>query len=210
MADPLDILTEAEAIRAALGTDSAAVNHTEQIARMNTAVSRRIDEVVGPVVQRTVTEYRDGGCGSIYPHRTPVVSVASVTEWDGSAQTPLTADTWGTAGAADGYATDGTGHGFRIIRQASGHRSVFRAGARSVRLVYAAGRFADTASVDPLFKEAAGEVLRRLWHREAGAWARGADPFDAGDGFSTTRLFRAVDFVVDELLAHEKLPPSVA
>lgn len=209
MADLLDILDEAEAKRAAFGTDAAAAAHTEQVARANTAVSRRIDALVGPVVQRTVTEYHNGGGGSIYPYKTPVVSVTTVTEWDGSAQTPLTADTWGTAGAADGYSTDGTGHSFRILRQTSGSGSAFLAGDRSVRLVYVAGRFATTADVDELFKEAAAEVLRRLWNREAGAWARGSDPFDTGDGFSTNRLYRAVDFVVDELLGHEKLPPLV-
>lgn len=210
MADLLDILDEAEAKRAAFGTDAAAAAHTEQVARAITAVSRRIDALVGPVVQRTVTEYHNGGSGSIYPYKTPVVSVTTVTEWNGSTQTALTADTWGTAGAANGYATDGAGHVFRILRQTSGYGSTFLAGDRSVRLVYEAGRFATTADVDPLFKEAAAEVLRRLWNREAGAWARGADPFDTGDGMGTSRLFRAVDYVVDELLAHEKPPPAVA
>lgn len=210
-ADLLDILTEAEAQRAAFGTDSA--GQVDQIHRANTAVSRRIDELVGPVVQRTVTEYHDGAVGVIYPRRTPVASVTTVTEWDGTAQSALTADTWGTAGAAAGYYIDtdsGYSHGTRILRQSSGYASTFASGDRSVRLVYVAGRYATTATVDALFKEAAAEVLRRLWSREAGAWARGADPFQDDLGGGTSRFFRAVDFVVDELLAHEKLPPAVA
>lgn len=212
MADLLDILTEAEASRAALGTDSPGASHLEQIARMNTAISRRIDELVGPVVQREVTEYHDGDVEVLLPRQTPVASVTTVTEWDGTTQTALTADTWGAAGASSGFTfeqSSGYGHSARILRRSSGGPSRFAAGSQSVRLVYTAGRYADTASVDPLFKEAAAEIMRRLWNREAGAWARGADPFDA-EGMGTSRFFRAVDHVIDELLGHEKPPPAVA
>ena len=207
----LDILTDAEARRAALNVD-ATVSPTD-LARMVTAVSARIDKLVGPVVQREVVEYRDGGAATIVPHETPVASVTSITEWDGSTQTILTADTWGTAGAADGYWLDQSAtyaHACKIERRSSGSRATFAAGSGSVKLVYVPGRFADTASVSPLFKEAAAEVLRRLWNREAGAWARGADPFDAADGLGTSRLFKAVDYVVAELLGREKRLPAVA
>lgn len=207
MADPLDILDEQEAKRAALGTDSAGGSHIDQIGRANTAVSRRIDALCGPVVAREVTEIHEVDGGVIWPHQTPVLSVTSVTEWDGTTQTALAADTWGSAGAANAYFVDGAGHGVQVLRRSSG--SAYRFGP-SVRLVYQAGRFGSTATVDELWKEAAAEVLRRLWNREAGAWARAADPFDAGDGMGTSRLFRAVDYVVDELLGHEKLPPGIA
>jgi hypothetical protein len=201
--DLLDILTEAEATRAAFGTEAAA--QVDQIHRMNTAVSRRIDELVGPVVQRTVTEYHDGGTDVIYPRLYPVASVTSVTEWDGSAQTVLTADTWGVAGAASGFFLDVD----RILRRSGGSAYRFTSGSQSVKLVYVAGRYADTAAVDARFKEAAAEVLRRLWNRESGAWARGSDPFQDDQGGSS-RFFRAFDVVIAELLADELLPPAVA
>lgn len=203
MADPLDILTEDEALRAAFGTGAAA--HLDQVHRMNTAVSRRIDALVGPVVQREVTEYHDGGTDALWPRLWPVASVTSVTEWDGTTATALTADTWGAPGATAGYLLDGG----RIVRQSGGHTSRFLTGARAVRLVYIAGRFESTGEVDARFKETAAEVLRRLWNREAGAWARAGDPFQDDLG-GTSRFFKAIDHVVAELLGDELLPPAVA
>lgn len=196
----LDILTEAQAIRAALGGDDPG-SHLTEIVRANSAISARIDALVGPVVQREVTEYHDGGV--IRPFQTPVTSVTSVTEWDGSTQTVLTEVAWGVAGS--GFSVERSSTHDVVIR-ASERR--FVSGVRSVRLVYVAGRALDTSSVPVRYTEAAAGVMRRLWNREAGAWARGTDPFE--QDASSPRFFRAVDYVVDELLHDEKLPPLVA
>ena len=71
----LDILTETEASQTASGIDTALPS--DELARMVTAVSARIDELVGPVVNRAVTEYHNGG-GVIRPRQTAVASVTTL------------------------------------------------------------------------------------------------------------------------------------
>ena len=206
----LDILTTAEATRAALQGDTAG-DHGEDIARMSTTVSLRIDELCGPVVNRTVTEYHDGGVAAIWPRQTPLSTVTTVKEWDGSTVTTLTADTWGTAGNTDGYLIEQSGsyaHDARIYRRSSGSNTHFVSGHRSIELVYVAGRAATTADVSAKFKEAAGEILRSIWDREAAAWSRGADPFEGAPG--GRGHYNAVDRRIAELLADEMKPPAVA
>lgn len=205
----LDILSFDEAAYAAFGVEVP--SNVEGLPRMVTAVSARIDELVGPVVNRTVTEYHDGG-GAVRPRQTPVSSVTTLKYWDGSTITSYTQDTWGVAGNANGFFVEQSGaypHDAWIFRRSGGTSCDFPAGHRALELVYVAGRAADTASVDERYKECAAEVLRRLWDRESSAWARGADPF-AEDGGISRRFFRAFDFVVAEMLGDELKPPGVA
>lgn len=205
----LDILTAAEAQTAAI---NAATGHEDRVAQMNTAVSKRVDELVGPVVQRPVTEYHDGGCPAIRPRLSPVASVTTLKEWSGSTLTTLTEDTWGTAGNADGFLVEQSGsypHDARIYRRSSGSNVLWPSGHRSLQIVYVAGRAADTASVAARYKEVAAECLRRLWDREASAWARGGDPFADGAGPSM-RFHNVFDHVIREHLGDEMKPPAVA
>jgi hypothetical protein len=196
----LDILTEIEASQAASGVDSAVLT---DLTRMVTAVSVRIDELVGPVVNRAVTEYHDGG-GVIRPRQTPVSSVTTLKHWDGSTMNTYTADTWGVAGNTNGYFLEKSGsypHDVIIYRRSSGCSVDFPLGHRSLELVYVAGRAATTAAVDARYKECAAEVLRRLWDREASGWARAPDPFGADT--VSSRFFKAFDYVVAEMLGDE-------
>lgn len=193
--DLLDILTIDEA-RDAINVTAG---HTSEIEVMVTAVSRRIDDLCGPVVVRTVTdELHDGGTSGLFLHHYPVASITSVTEYSGGTPTTVTPETTTVAG------------GYRLANGVLSRRSSWgmsRWGSQ-VTVTYEAGRYADTAAVDAKFKMAAGAVLRRLWTREAGAWARGADPFieaGAGHGF-----FKVVDPMVHEFLAAELLPPAIA
>jgi hypothetical protein len=206
----LDILTTVEATRAALQSDTAG-DHGEDIARMNTTVSGRIDKLVGPVVNRTVTEYHDGGVAAIWPRQTPLSTVTTLKEWDGSTLTTLTQDTWGTAGNTDGYLIEQSGsyaHDARIYRRSSGSNTHFVSGHRSIELVYVAGRAATTADVAEQYKECAAEVVRRLWDEYAGAWARGGDPFVDGGAMPGPR--KRLESIVANLLGDEMKPPAVA
>ena len=204
----LDIINDVEAVKAALGVD---VGHEVDVARMVTAVSARIDELVGPVVNRSVTEYHDGG-GDIWPRQTPVSSVTTLRHADGATVTTFTEDTWGDAGNADGFVVVQSGsypHDVRIVRRSSGSGTGWLSGHRSLQLVYVAGRAADTASVPARYAEVAVECIRRLWDREASAWTRSADPFVEGGGQSS-RFFKVFDYVVAEHLGDEMKPPGVA
>ncbi len=196
----LDILTDVEASQAASGVDTA---YLVDLSRMVTAVSVRIDELVGPVVNRAVTEYHDGG-GVIRPRQTPVSTVTTLKYWNGSTTTTYTADTWGQAGNANGYIIEKSGsypHDAIIYRRSSGSSVAWPDGHRCIELVYVAGRAATTALVDARYKECAAEVLRRLWDREASGWARAADPF--GPDNVSGRFFKAFDYVVAEMLGDE-------
>lgn len=204
----LDILSEQEASHAASGVDGALLS--VELGRMVTAVSARIDELVGPVVQRAVTEYHDGG-GVIRPRQTPVASVTTLKHWDNSTLTSYTQDTWGAAGNANGFLVEQSGsypHDAVIVRRSGGVSCGWPAGHRNLELVYVAGRAATTGDVAARYKECAAEVLRRLWDRESSAWSRGSDPFD--DETVSRRFFRAFDYVVQEHLGDELKPPGVA
>jgi len=210
--DTLALHTRAEAYEAINDTESAAAasaaHDAEVVDVWVPALSRRIDKLCGPVVIRTVTDERhDGGGRSIVLRNGPAASVTTLTEYDVGAATILTAEQDDTQ-PANGYLLDTLGPTSFVYRRTSGYDYAFPRGRQNVKVVYEAGRYADTAAVDPKFKLAASAIMRRLWSREAGAWSRGGNPFEA-DGVSPG-FFKAVDPMVHEFLADELLPPAVA
>lgn len=210
MADLLDLLTLEEAYRAIsdpVNEDAVAGggtgSHDDRLALWVTAVSRRIDEVAGPAVIRTVAnELHDGGRHRVYLNQTPVSSITSVVEYDNTTATTLAAETNSTK-PADGYLLEGERHGVAVRRRASNADKKFPDGRDNVEVTYEAGRYADTASVDALFKEAASAVLRRWQTREGGAWSTGAAPFENPPAVG---FFKAVEPMVKELLGDQVRP----
>lgn len=199
-----DILTEAEA-QAAINVIDAGAN-TNTLALAISAVSQAIDAYCGPVVARTVTEVHHGNAGAIWPYQAPVLSVTSVTEFDGTTSTVLTDESaFGTAYTSTGFAlTDG----YRIDRRSGGVSFRFTG---QVEVVYQAGRFATTADVTSLWKYAASAILSRLWKREGSAWAHSPDFYAATDEAAAgSSFFRAVEPMVAEFLPFERKPPAVA
>lgn len=209
MANDIDVLTLEEAKTAISMSGSG---QDEELPLWITAVSRRLDDLCGAVVTRTIEgQAFDGGKPwvdlDLAPvSRTAATTVTSVIEYDGTTATTLTADT-NASQPAEAYRLDARLG--MIYRRASGVDRRFVAGVGNVVVTYAPGRYATTAAVDERFKVAAGAILRRLWHREAGAWAKGGDPF-AEAGVGTVGFFKAVDPMVREFLADELLPPAVA
>jgi len=83
----LDVLTLTEAKEALNLTATQQYDATELPAWI-TGVSARLDELVGPVVRRTITgETHDGGGHVIRLRYYPVTAVTSVTEYDGTVAT---------------------------------------------------------------------------------------------------------------------------
>lgn len=203
MADTLDIITLVEGYRAINDETSAAAgtgDHDTELAQWITAISRRIDKKCGAVVNRTLTsEQHPGGGRFIIPRHRPVSSISAISEYDGTSGQALAAENLagGTATGFDYFIDPDTSF---VRRHCYGRPSVFAP--TRVILTYVAGRAANTGAVDALFKTAAATILRRLWSREAGAWARGGNPMaDEGDGGS--RFFKAVDPIIAELLGGE-------
>jgi hypothetical protein len=204
MGDTLDILTTDEA-QDYINDTSGTRDLETRLAPLNTLISRRIDTLCGPVVQRTLTDeaYDGGGC-TLFLRNTPVVSVSAVKEYAGGILTTLTAEALTTSTGNDYYLDTRLG---TIERRSTWATSTF--GVQRVLVTYIAGRYTATETVDPLFKAAAGLVLHRLWRREAPAWARTPNFDDnvTGDQFG---FFRVVDPVLEEFLAGELLGPAIA
>lgn len=220
MADTLDLVTLEEGYQAINDDQSAttvaggqAGANDDDMARFITAISRRIDELAGPVVIREIADERhDGGrdwaTGRhwIELDHAPVDSITTLTEYDETTATVLTAET-NAVKPADAYLLEQTGLRAIVRRRSSNGDALFPAGRRNVTVTYQAGRFAATESVDAQFKVAAAAVLRRLWTREAGAWAGGADPLE--DPANLPAFFVAVgDALIAELLGSANTVPA--
>lgn len=175
MADTLDVLTLAEA-KEELGIGPADTSKDSTLERKITAVSRRLDQACGPIVRRTVTgEVLAGGSADAWVSLGPVYSWTSVTEYSGTvAQVldPEDYDTQPTYGyIAERGGTPTSTYSGRLSRRSAGGSLLFPVGPEAVRVTYVAGRFADTAGVDPLFKEAAAVMLKNAWRTQEAAVA---------------------------------------
>lgn len=168
-----DVLTLEEAKQALNVT--ATTKHDAELPLYITAVSDRLDRLVGPVVQRSVSsELHSGGHESIFLHLYPVVSVGSVQEYkeEETTATVLTAET-NASRPAEAYLTHPYRRGAllssRLVRRSDkglSRKGKFAKGQNNIVVSYVAGRCADTASVEPLFKQAAGLMLQNFWRAQ--------------------------------------------
>lgn len=199
MADTLDIITLAEG-RAAVNLHASDTTQDAEVAAYITAVSRRLDQAVGPVVVRTITaETHDGSAATVRLYHPPVFSVTSVTEYVDTTGTVLTAEAVGVATTANNYVLNAR---YGILTRRSGGSDVsFSYGRSRVVITYVAGRYANTAAVDPLFKSAATIMVAHLWRRE-----QSAEPMTAYQRSHGVAIPR----VVREMLADEWRLPVMA
>ncbi len=170
MPDTLDVLTLVEGKDCLLAAN-AGTGSDAKLASFVTAVSRRLDRLVGPVVRRTITaERHDGGRPTIYLRKHPNTSITSVTEYDGTTATVLTEETLGTAPIygwlADPYEFEPTWLGNAIRRRSSGVDASFPTGRGNVLVTYLAGRYTDTGTVDEHYKLGARLMLINLWRSQ--------------------------------------------
>jgi hypothetical protein len=165
VADTYDVLTLVEG-RAALKKHTTALDETT-LASWITGASRRLDRLVGPIVRRSVVEDLDGyGDTTLYLTYHPNTAITSVVEWSGTTSTALVEETRGNL--VDGFLPqpwefDPTFLGNELHRRIGGIDAGWARGRRNVVVTYSAGRYADTASVDPLFKRSCGLMLVNAW-----------------------------------------------
>lgn len=195
-ADTLDLVTLAEAKAALAGITNANTTWDSELAAYITAVSRRFDELCGPIVVRTITDERhDGSTTSIFLRHPPVFTVTTVTEYSNTTAQVLAAETFAVNTSYD-YLLDAR---LGII-----HRRASASGTRfaptGVKVTYVAGRYATTATVDRQFKLAALITLAHIWRKENGGGSdiRGAEG-DTGflPGFAIPNM--ALELVKGEL-----------
>lgn len=209
MADTLDVITLAEG-KAAVNIATADTTQDTELASFITAISRRLDSLCGPVVKRLIAEedHLTYGQAVLETRLRPIYDVQGVVEYDSAGNhTHLTEETV-TTKPADGWLIDPTTSSrFRVLRRSQGLPYTYPQGG-IVRLEYNAGRYATTAAVDAVFKQAAAIMLANLWRREQGV---GSNTFgNTGDMFNPLVPTFAVPRAVLELLAEYLRPAGIA
>lgn len=147
-----------------------------ELAVFISAASEAVEDYVGAVVNRTVTEVFDGGREQVLLSKLPVVSVTSVTDN-------------GTLLAASDYKVDAPSG---VLTRVSGRDATcFNPGIQSLSVVYVAGRAADTAAAPARYKMAALIIIQHLWETQrpaaAGPFSQGSDDFDPRYTYSIPR-----------------------
>lgn len=208
MADTNDVLTltEAKAVLAITTT-----TQDDQIARVITAVSRKLDHLCGPVVSRTVgNELHEFATSRDWDTRysiefdfCPVSQIITVTNYLGTTATVLESQTAGTSPTngyyAETYKPDPTLLSGVITRKTGLYPYPF---GDVVSVTYLAGRYASTTTVDARFKEAASIMLRNSWR----ATQQSTAPYGEFDVPQQTFPGFAVPNYVLEILSDEIKP----
>lgn len=199
-----DVLSTTEG-KQILGVGLTDTSKDTTITRLITTASRRLDEAIGPVIQRSVTsEVHDGGCRAIELQWGPVSAISSVTEYQGETAVAVTAETLGTTPTdgyiAERYAPDRSLLSGMLIRRVSGYDRGWWHGRSNVAISYLAGRVASETQVEPRHKEAAGLILRNLWRPYENAVGSVNDYDVPVSSMPTFALPRAVvDLLEDEM-----------
>lgn len=196
MADILDVLTAQESRDAIPG---GATPDSTKLAMLTTAVSRTLDKLCGPIVTRSVSRTFFAPTGALWLDVPPgsstfTVSNLAVTEYSGGVATVLAAET-AIVSTGNDYRYDPT-HG--ELRRRSSWMDA-RWGTQEVLVVYMAGRYASTATVDAVFKQAAKETLRHNWTVEQGFTSLTADAVPVV-GSSYTVPKKVLGYLTNELL----------
>lgn len=142
MSTPTALVTLAE-VKAYLNITNAD-DDTELLGFID-AATIKIQEITGPVLARTVTEYRDGGTSSLILTQRPVISVTSVTELIGSTQTVLTQNAYGAGTTDYGFTFDSDA--CTVTRRMGNDAATFADGVGNIKIVYSAGYAAIPAEI---------------------------------------------------------------
>lgn len=181
------------------------VQHTARLQAYVSAVSQKIDELVGPVVKRTVTaERHDDVCGEwLVLRRRPVTSITTVTSYQRGTSTVLTAESLVAAGGylAEASLEDPSLLSGRLRRRANWYDAAWSTYGSTVAVTYEAGRYATTAAVaGTRYWEAAALTLKSVWRAEEATVSIEDDfyePATAVPGFLVPRA--AIELLADQL-----------
>lgn len=168
MTQPTDLLTIPDALKV-VRRSASNTEHAARVEAYVSAISLRLDELVGPIVQRTITgEQHQGGCRTVRLRRRPVASISAVATWTAGASTAVTAESLNTEGGylAEPWAEDPTFLSGVLTKRSGWSNSWWDTGS-TVVVTYVAGRFEDTEAVKgSRFWQAAALTLKSLWRAE--------------------------------------------
>ena len=201
MTTATDLLSIEDALDAVRLSQSNTV-HVDRLEGYVTAISNAVDELVGPVVARTVTgERQPGGCSAVWLRRTPVLSVSTVKVWSGGVSTTLTAETLSAAGdyLAEQDPDDPTRLSGVLLRRSSWSSMLWECG--TVEVTYSAGRYANTAAVaGTRFHTAAVQALKNMWQGDVDSTAVLNEYDQPVSAFPASALPRGVrDLLADQI-----------
>lgn len=199
-AEATDVITTAEA-KLAVNIPSANTDHDSEIEVTVSAISRMLDELCGPIVIRTLTaeEYSTNGNISIELRSRPVNAITTVVEYESDGtSTTLSAEDYDTK-PDDAYLLERAERPRWLARRSAGLPYFFpRHG--TVLVTYDAGRYASTAAVGRVFKQAAQIIFAHLWRVEQGT---GNLPFGGVEEAQVTPAGFAIPNRAARLLADE-------
>lgn len=179
-----------------------------KLIRYITGSARIIEGIVGPVLQRSVTEWHDGGTNAVVLRQRPTVSITSVTEWRGPVPYVLTAVADPGHGTTYSYLWEPENN--RIVRRTAGGGTITFPGlAQSVQVIYVTGR----AAVPEDIRFGTLELIRTNWiaHQQQGLGHGGQVGLGNDDDAPTQPMLGFfVPNSVREILAPSKRAPSIA
>lgn len=140
------------------------------------AVTEVVEDNVGKVIHRSVTEVFDGGRAVLLLTSIPVVSITSVTEA-------------GSVLDAAGYVIDKNSG---VLTRVSGVTAMaFLPGIQSVSVLYVAGQAADVTAVPGHIRLAGLIILQHMWETQrpaaAGPFSQASDDYDPRYAYSIPR-----------------------
>lgn len=206
--DVLDLLTLAEA-KQAVNQEDADIAQEVELSFYVTAISRRIDDLCGAVVKRTVTDEQYPGGSTIIllrqapASRSATTTIGTVKEYSAGTLTTLSAEGLTAATAYDYSFEASTGV---LTRRSSWTDGIF--GSQRVVVTYSPGRYANTAAVDRKFKIAAAMYLNAIWSATQGV--SGSATFGGGEVDFVTGNLGLAEARAKILLADELRPPGLA
>jgi hypothetical protein len=191
-------------VKAHLNFPDSDITHDDEIQTFIDGCQPVIENITGPIVQNTYTEFYDGGQASVLLRHRPIVSVTSVTEYRGSIAYTLTQVANASLGTPWSYTFEPTG---RIVRRGiGGGEMAFPSGLAKVQVVYVAGQASTPANVTLAMLE----LVRHNWQlTQQGGRPSFPSSYGADDSPYVPSGF-AVPTRVLELLAPNRRGPSVA
>lgn len=203
----MSLVTLAEA-KAHLGMPTSDTTYDTELQGFVDMTQPLIENICGPIVSRSVTEWHDGGTGNRFQvvlRQRPVISITSVTEYVGNVGQVLTQ-------AANPAAAVDLGYTFEIEtgtitrRVGAGTVYPFAWGEQNIAVVYTAG----FATTPPNVRLAALELIRHLWQstqQGGNPKVNGGAAFDGSGTRGPVGMGYAVpNFVVELLQPHERIP----
>ena len=155
-------------IKAYLNIVAADHTHDSELLGFAQAATIAVEQIVGPVAQRTVNEWNDGGAATIVVRQPPIVSLTSITEYRGNVAYPLAivaspdlATSMSVMFEPSGRITrlNGAAAAAVLYLSTQGLFATFPVGPNSVQITYVAGR----ASVAANIRLGVLETVRENW-----------------------------------------------